>query len=201
MSRNQLRLASAAGLSLAATLALSAADRPLLRRDSDLLKQKVATISGRVPTSRQPVRTPVTERELNAYLAYEMADTLPTGVVEPSIAILGTGRLVGRAVVDLDRVRKERNPASMLDPFSFLTGRMPVAATGVLHTSAGVGQFTLESATVAGVPVPKSVLQQIVTFYSRSADRPSGIRLDASFALPASIREIRVDPGQAIVVQ
>ena len=72
---------------------------------------------------------------------------------------------------------------------------------GVLVTSRGTGQFTLESATIAGVPVPKTVLQTLVSHYSRSQDNPDGIGLDDPFALPAAIREIRVEPGRALVVQ
>jgi hypothetical protein len=81
------------------------------------------------------------------------------------------------------------------------SGRLPVAATGVLTTSNGVGRFTLESANVAGVPVPKLFLQQVVSYYSRSPSRPSGISLDDSFALPARIREIQVGRGEALVIQ
>lgn len=202
MSRPQLHvLAAALCLVSAGTLAVAAADRMPLRRDAETLKQKVAAIGSRSVTARQPARTTVTERELNAYLAYEMAGDFPAGVVEPSVAIIGAGRLSGRAIVDLDLVRKERNPTSLLDPFYYMAGRLPVAATGVLRTTGGIGRFELESADVAGVPIPKLVLQQIVTFYSRAAGYPSGLSLDDPFELPARIQEIRVDSGQAIVVQ
>ena len=61
--------------------------------------------------------------------------------------------------------------------------------------------FSLESASLAGVPIPKSVLQTLLSHYSRSPDKPDGIGLDDPFALPAAIREIRVEPGRAIIVQ
>jgi hypothetical protein len=51
------------------------------------------------------------------------------------------------------------------------------------------------------VPVPKFVLQQIITHYSRSTEMPEGLSLDAPFALPAQIQEIQVERGQAVVVQ
>jgi len=117
------------------------------------------------------------------------------------VRILGTGRVSGRAVVDLDAVRKQRNSASLLDPASYLTGRLPVTAAGVLTTTNGVGQFALESASVGGVPIPKFLLQEIVSYYSKTADKPAGISLDDPFALPARIREIRVERGQAIIIQ
>ena len=195
------RLVAGLGLLLGVTVA-AAQDRAVLRRDSDLMKRKMTAIQGRSPSaSRPPVRTTITEREVNAYLTVEVTDALPSGIVEPSVTILGPGRVSGRAVVDLDRVRRERNPTSRIDPFYYLTGRVPVGATGVLHTSAGEAQFELQSADVGGVPVPKFVLQQIISHYSRSAGWPDGISLDASFPLPARIREIQVDRGQAVVVQ
>jgi hypothetical protein len=166
------------------------------------MKDKVAAITatGARP-SKQPHRTMVTENELNAYLVYEAVGDLPPGVVDPSVSILGTGRLSGRAVVDLDAVRKGANGGGVFDPRSYLTGHLPVAVTGVLRTSNGVGRFELESATLGGVPIPKLVLQEIVGYYSRSPQKPGGISLDDAFALPAGIREIQVERGQAIIVQ
>lgn len=193
--------AAATALCLATAIALSA-DARVSKRDAALLKQKVAVIAltGERPV-KQPRRTLVTENEVNAYLAYDAAPDLPAGVVDPSVAILGTGRLSGRAIVDLDAVRKSSNPTSMLDPMSYLTGRVPITATGVLTTNNGVGRFQLESASISSVPVPKMILQQIVSYYSRTPEYPRGIGLDDPFALPARIREIQVQRGQAVIVQ
>ncbi len=192
----------AAALLVAVAVVLRAAGPAPLRQDADLLKKKLTAISerGEAPM-RQAVRTTVTEREMNAYLAYETAPDLPAGVVDPSVSILGDDRVVGRAVVDLDKVRQQRNPTSLLDPVRYLKGRLQVSATGLVRATDGVAAFVLESADVAGVPIPKFVLQEIVGYYSRSPARPSGINLDDRFALPAHIREIHVERGQAIVVQ
>jgi len=184
-----------------AAIASQADVRPT-RRDAALLKQKVAAINefGARP-SKQSRRTTLTQTEVNAYLAYDARDDLPAGVVDPSVTILGTGRVSGRAVVDLDAVRKQKNPTSLLDPMTYLTGRVPLTATGVLTTSNGVGRFALESAAVGGVPIPKMLLQEIVSYYSRTPQKPAGIGIDDPFTLPARIREIHVERGQAIVVQ
>jgi hypothetical protein len=172
------------------------------QRDSALLRQKVDIINKHAerPT-KQGRRTVVTENEVNAYLAVDARPQLPTGVVAPSVTIVGTGRLSGRAVVDLDAVRVAKNPTSLLDPVNYLTGKVPVTAVGVLKTSNGIGHFELESASVGRIPVPKLILQEIVSYYSRTAEKPSGISLDDPFALPARIREIQVLRGQAIIVQ
>src|SRR5215467_15318790 len=100
-------------LILAITLGAGADSQPA-RRDADLMKQKVATINrlGERP-QKERRRTTVTEKELNAYLALESLEDLPKGVVNPTVSILGAGRLSGRAVVDLDAVRKESPPKSL----------------------------------------------------------------------------------------
>jgi hypothetical protein len=202
MLQQPLRIAAAFTASAALAVAAAAADQAPLRRDADQLKQKFEAIRDRsVAPDARPVKTAISEREVNAYLVYEFAPSLPAGVVEPSVAILGPNRLSGRALVDLDRVKASAKPTSRLDPMYYLSGRLPVAATGTLKTHQGVGEFQLESADVAGVPVPKFVLQQIVSYYSRSAEQPSGITIDRAFELPANIKEIQVDRGQAIVVQ
>jgi len=186
----------------AAAIAVVAADVRASKRDAELFGQKVATISahGERPT-KQGRRTTVTESEVNSYLVYDAKPQLPAGVVDPAVTILGTGRLSGRAVVDLDAVRRARASQSWFDPTNYLTGRLPVNATGRLKTSNGIGHFELESASVGGVPVPKMLLQEIVSYYTRTPEKPSGIGLDDPFALPARIREIQVERGQAIIVQ
>jgi hypothetical protein len=197
--------ARASALLLLATFVAGSAftaDGQVTRQQSDQMKRKIAAIvQTGTRASRQPQRIAVTEDEVNAYLAYDAAPEIPAGVVNPSVTILGTGRVAGRAIVDLDAVRKQQNPTSMLDPSSYLTGRLPVTATGVLRTSNGIGRFELETATAGGVPLPKFLLQQIVSYYSRSPEKPGGISLDDPFALPVRIREIQVERGQAIIVQ
>jgi hypothetical protein len=71
----------------------------------------------------------------------------------------------------------------------------------VLKTSNGVARIEFESAAVSRLPIPKFLLQEIVSYYSRTAANPAGINLDDPFALPARIREIQVERGQAIIVQ
>ncbi len=188
---------------LVTVLGVSAqADVRTSRHDAALLKQKVATISAHAErATRQARRTTVTENEVNSYLVFEAREQLPTGVVEPAISILGGGRVSARAVVDLDAVRKQKNPTSLLDPMNYLMGRLPVSATGVLKTSQGVGHIEFESAAISRLPIPKFLLQEIVSYYSRTDQNPAGISLDDPFALPARIREIQVERGQAIIVQ
>ena len=176
---------------------------PLTQGAAAQLQKKITLISenGRAkhPAAR---RTAVSEAEVNSYLKYEMATELPTGVTDPYVTIEGAGRLTGRAIVDLNRVKAERSSGRWLDPLSYLGGKAPVAAVGVLRTSQGTARLELESTTISGVVVPKMLLQALVSYYSRSADDPDGFGLDDSFQLPAGIREIEVGKkGEAVVIQ
>jgi hypothetical protein len=190
---------------VALVASVSHADVRASKKDATLLKQKVDAISAygakTAPAKQALRRTTVTENEVNSYLVYEAKEQLPAGVVDPSLTALGPGRVSGRAVVDLDVVRKAKNPTSLLDPMNYLFGRLPVTAVGTLTTSNGMGRFALESASVGSVPIPKVLLQEIVSYYSRTPENPAGISLDDPFALPARIREIQVNRGQAIIVQ
>jgi hypothetical protein len=197
------------GVACAAVCAIATASVVTLRadvraskRDAALLKQKVAAITAYAEKPTKVARrTIVTQNEVNAYFVYEAREQIPVGIVEPSITALGPGRLSGRAIVDLDAVRKQRAPTSLLDPMNYLMGRLAVTAAGRLKTANGVAHFELESASVGSIPVPKILLQEIINYYSRTSENPAGISLDDPFALPARIREIRVERGQAIIVQ
>jgi hypothetical protein len=147
-----------------------------------------------------PRSIPITDIEVNSYLRFKAADQIPVGIVEPELSAVGNGRVSGRAIVDLDAVRKQKQ-RGWLDPLSYLGGRMPVTAAGRLTTKEGKGQFLLDSAEIKGVPIPKAVLQELLSYYSRTPEKPDGIDMDAPFELPARIKEIRVGSGTSTVVQ
>jgi hypothetical protein len=198
------RRAIAAGGVLAALSVGLAAGPRVTREDAARMREKVAAIIGNSAVSAAARgtarRTPVLESEVNAYLAFDAGDEIPAGVVEPTVTILGDGQLAGTAIVDLDAVRSARK-RGLLDPLGYLSGRLPVSARGTLTTSDGVGRFALQSAEISGVPIPKMVLQELVSYYSRSPEVPDGINLDDPFVLPAGIRQIETLRGQAVVVQ
>lgn len=185
---------------VAATFPL--ADVALTLKDADSFQRKIAIINRNSQSlSKTPRQTPVRESELNAYFRFQAQDDIPVGVVDPYVTIIGDGRLAGRATVDLDAVRKQRSSGGWLDPKSYLTGRLPVTARGILHTKSGVGRLQIESAEISGVTIPLSLLQELVSFYSRTPENPKGVNLDDPFDLPAQITEIRVGKGEAVVVQ
>jgi hypothetical protein len=76
-----------------------------------------------------------------------------------------------------------------------------VLVNGVLRTKNGVGTFAVESASISSVPVPVWMLQEIVSYYSKSETAPNGVAIDKPFVLPNGIREIQTARGQATVIQ
>ena len=142
----------------------------------------------------------VTDLEVNSYLRYHAQAQIPVGLVDPALQALGGGRVGGRAIVDLDVVRKQKQ-RGWLDPMGYLTGRLPITARGKLTTQNGVGRFELESAEISGVTIPKTFVQELLSFYSRTAEDPDGINMDDPFQLPARITEIQVATGTATIVQ
>jgi hypothetical protein len=197
---HNLRRIAATILTIAALVSLEAAT--VTRQNAEAFAQKVAQIRRQSEVgSRAARRTPLTQDELNSWLAYQSQPHLPNGVSAPEVTIVGQGRVSGNAVVDLETIAKRRSSGGSLDPWSLVGGRVPVTVTGILHTRDGMGRFEVQSAEIAGLPVPPGFLQELLSYYSRSPERPQGVRLDDTFSLPANIRQIEVGQGQAVVVQ
>ena len=189
-------------LALAASLPLASAQDPA-KRDADNLQKKLTLVLERGAAAKppaKPVRTSITEREVNAYLRFQGKEHLPVGVLHPSLVILDTSRVEARATVDLDAVRKSKDRA-WSDPLSWVTGSVEVRAAGKLTAANGKGTFALESATLGGVPIPKGLLLELVAYYSRTADSPNGFNLDQPFSLPHQIRHVELQRGSAVIVQ
>jgi len=175
-------------------------------QQADTFSQKMAIvkkqgITGVRSQTRAPQRTPFSESELNSWFAYRSGEVMPNGVSEPRVTLVGNGKVKAVATVDLEAIAKQRSSGRALDPWSYLGGRLPVTLSGVLRTENGMGRFDLEEAAVSGVPVPTSVLADIVSYYSRTADDPEGVRLNDDFRLPSQIKQIEMGVGQAVIVQ
>jgi hypothetical protein len=199
-----VRIALSASFALILGVAALTAAAALSPQDADAFARKVAIISQQgtmIARTAVPRRTSVSETELNSWFAYRARPLLPVGMTEPQITILGGGKVSGAATVDLDAVAKTKRSGSLIDPWNLLGGRLPVTVSGLLHTQNGQGRFELQNAAISGVPIPKTLLQELVSYYSKTENHPQGVSLDEPFALPAGIRQIEVGQGQAIVVQ
>jgi hypothetical protein len=190
------------GLMILSLAASSPTAVQLSKEQGDRLERKIDEITKNAATD--PVRskrTPMSELEVNSYLNFNLKDKIPRGLAKPQITIVGDGQLAGRVFVDIDEFKRHRNAGGILDPLSYVSGQVPVTARGVLRTQEGKGRFQLASAEILGVPLPKPILQELVTFFSRTPENPNGFNIDAPFNLPAKIREVAVNRGEAVVVQ
>jgi hypothetical protein len=192
-----------AGIVLGSAALASLEAATVSRQSADAFAEKVALIRrhGELGDRAGGRRTAVTEDEVNSWFTFRSQALLPNGVMQPEVTIVGQGRVAGQAIVDLDAVAKRRSTGGTFDPWALIGGRVPVKVTGILHTRDGMARVEIQSADISGVPVPPMLLQELVSFYSRSPERPQGVRLDETFALPANIRQIEVGQGQAVVVQ
>ena|SRR5919108_290391 len=175
---------------------------PLSKQEGDQLQRKIEAIEKNGSVSPVPAKkTPVSESELNSYLNFNLREKIPQGLSKPEVNLLDSGGVAGRIYVNIDEFKRQRGTRGFMDPFSYLSGEVPVTARGVLRTRDGKGQFQLGSAEIFGVPLPKPILQELVSFFSRTPEQPRGFDLDSPFDLPAKIRELPINQGQAIVIQ
>jgi hypothetical protein len=140
----------------------------------------------------------VTERQLNSYVNLSLASLLPAGVSSLRLQ-LQKDRLGAQAQVDLDRVKGQLPPGSTGGLLALLSGVVPVELSGRLVAANGSGRVEIEQASVGGVSLPASLVAQMVTLSTRNAKRPQGFDILAPFPLPWTAREVRLEPGRALV--
>ncbi len=201
-----LRRTAAAGVVAGIALAaVGAGERQpsdaLTPEDGARLEDKLVAILSHADTESPEARlTPLLEPEINAFLRFQGASQLPTGITTPTVRIGDAELVSAEAIVDLDVIRQQR-ARGWLDPLQYLAGRLRVTASGTVRSGGGVAQVDIHSVTVAGIPVPAQVLHELVRHFTRTIDHPEGTRLDAPIPLPYRITELQLSPGQAIIVQ
>jgi hypothetical protein len=204
----RLQIIVPVALAIAVTAQVGARQR-FTKQDADRCEGKIGRINNFGSTPKKAAAstastssqvTQLTDVELNSYLRYNLKDQVPAGIVDPTLSSVGEGRVKGGAVIDLDAVRKQKQRA-WTDPLGYMSGKLPLTASGLLITQNGVGRFQLESAELSGISIPKSLVQELLSYYSKTKDNPSGISIDDPFELPARIKEIRVGKGEAMIVQ
>ena len=168
---------------------------------ADAFAKKIAIINQHAELgTKSPRRTPVTEGEVNSWFEFRAQPLLPLGVTSPKLTAIGNGKLLGSAIVDLEAIGKKKSTGGF-DLWSLVGGKVPVSVTGILHTKDGKGRFELQAADVSGLPLPSSLLQELVSYFTRTAEHPQGTKLNDPFELPAKIKQIEVGQAQAVVVQ
>ena len=192
---------AACGIAVFAVISISAAD-VLTPQLGDAFARKVVLVQEHANQGvKKPRSTTFTQAETNSYLKYNATALLPTGMTQPEITLIGQGRLSGKAIIDLDIVRQKTSSGGWFDPTSYLTGKLPVTASGRIITGDGKARFEVERAEVSGLPIPRSFLAQMVNFFTRTADNPKGSSIDDTFEMPAKIRSIDVESARFTVHQ
>ncbi len=172
------------------------------REEGDRLQQKLdALVQNAAAEPVRPKRTPASESEVDSYLTFNLREKIPRGLANPEITILGNGSLAGRVMVDIDEFKRGRGTQGFMDPLSYISGQVPVTARGVLRTREGRGQFHLASAELLGIALPREIVQELVGFFTRTRENPGGFNLEAPFNLPAKIRSVEINKGEAVAVQ
>jgi hypothetical protein len=168
--------------------------------DADTVEQTVTRIERRLRSGRpaSDETVVVSQRQLNSYVNLSLGRSIPQGVTDLEID-LQKDRLGARAMLDLDRVKQKLPNGAMSGVLAFLTGTVPVELVGRVRSVNGTGQVEIEQATVAGVSVPASMLAQVVSLSTRSQTQPAGFDILATFRLPWTARQIRLEPGRAFV--
>jgi hypothetical protein len=168
--------------------------------EADALSRKLAVIEERhrQQKARRSPAVQVTEGELNSYLNLSYASELPKGVSDVAVRF-GQGRIEAKGYVDVDQVKGSVPSSATWSPLSFLTGQVPIELSGKLVNQDGFGTVELDSAYVASIRVPISVVEQMIASSTKSEKHPDGYDLHAPFRLPYSVNRVRVEPGKAVL--
>jgi hypothetical protein len=202
-----IKFTSVASWFLLAALALCAAcariDTAKTPEDiRDQVQEKLDTVIANGAQSPVPSKTTTfSESELNTALRVNLKEKLPKGIGEPQVRLLGDSRIAARAIVDVDEFKRKRTKPSGGGPLNFFSGKIPILLRGEIIALDGQGVFKLQSAEANGIPLPRSLVLDLLATYTRSRNNPAGFNPEKPFDLPASIREVTVNAGEVIVVQ
>ena len=97
------------------TVSVSTAAAPEISREQgDSLARKIDAINENATAKlATPKRTPITEPEVNSYLAFNIKEKIPRGLTQPQIRMVGNGQLAGRVLVDMVDVSHASKDAMM----------------------------------------------------------------------------------------
>jgi hypothetical protein len=94
---------------------------------------------------------------------------------------------------------KGKVESDSFSPLSFLSGDVPVEASGRLRGKDGFGQVEWDAVYVSSIRVPIAALDQMVRSATKSEKNPDGFDILAPFRLPYSVNRLRLEPGRAFL--
>jgi hypothetical protein len=166
--------------------------------EAEAMGRKLDTIRQPVPAKKLKERpsVTVTEGELNSYLNLTYAQKLPAGLSDVAVGF-DMERIRARGLLDLERVRDKMPQTSPFSPLGLLRGKVMVEMTGRFTSRDGLGFFEPEEASIGGIPVPVSLLDQLISSSTRTAADPDGVNIHDPIRLPYSMKRIRLVVARA----
>ena len=147
--------------------------------------------------AESPKRYSVTEEEANAYLLYRVAEHLPEEVTEPWVRF-SQDQVQGGAMLDMKLLQAHLGESTLM---KLLEGEVPLEILARVRGEGGVGQVELESVTLAGFPLPQTLVDQLLRDASKNPALPEGVRLNDVFPLPYGLTSARFRTGRVILRQ
>jgi hypothetical protein len=186
-------------LLLAGQVLAAAADgprTPISKAQADTFARKLDALEA--PDVKKTTKSlVVTEGEVNSYVNYTLGPSLPAGLTGVELQ-LDRDRLQAMGQVDIEQVKRHLGELNPWNPIKLLSGRVPILLSGRYAGSKdGFGRVEIEEVRAAGVPIPLSVVQEMITRSTRSPKHPDGFDIQAPFRLPHPVRRLRLMPGQA----
>jgi hypothetical protein len=148
------------------------------------------------PSARRPESVVVTESELNSFL--NLRTKMPRGLSDVLVR-LEQERIHATGLLDLEQVRDRMPTLSPWSPLYWLTGQVGVLLRGRFLNHDGFGSIEWEDVRVGSVPVPLTLLDQIVASATKDEEHPEGFDIRAPFRLPYTVRRVRLEPGRAFL--
>ena len=166
-----------------------------------VMAAKVASIKEyglRETESSSEMSTRFSEEEIARFLSD--SNHMPNSVRDIEIALARDDRFIASSVIDLDRIEVPRSD-DLLNPMNYLQGQLPMIMEAKVYSETGRGRLEIERVELAGIELPDVLVREMIARYTRSANNPDGWDIDAFYAFPYRIEEVRVDSGEVIVVQ
>jgi hypothetical protein len=165
------------------------------------LARKLEVLARRFEAGKPPreKRVTVSESELNAYVNVTLGPKIPRGVSDVSFRF-ESDRLSARALVDLGEVQDQVPKGSLGGLLAFLSGKVPLTARGRLTSSEeGFGELAVEEVSLSTIPVPVSLVEQLVVSATKSTASPQGFDIHSPFRLPYALKRVKIQPGRALL--
>ncbi len=183
---------AAIGIALAGLAASSPSG--LSREKSQSAAAKLQRISSEGMESGETIV--LTEDEINSFLLYDYPE-MPEGVRDLQIQFQkDTG--IAHAFVDLSKLRSATDSSFSTFWLAAFRGERELTAKCRYTSSAGQAVVELESAELDGTNIPKPILDWLVS--TVLAEHIEGVELGRLTPLPHKLRQIRVEPGQAVII-